>query len=533
MALQKTKIALSATEHFSKLMLNYIASDNKLREFYNEEPSLAGFENIVKANNTEAHNRTLLVEVLKEQYQKSAIDSSLLPIDILLKKNTFTVCTGHQLCVFTGPLYFIYKIISTINLAEKLRQQFPEYNFVPVYWMATEDHDFEEIKNIHLFGKNIAWENIAATGAVGRLSTHSLNTAISELKQIFGESPFAKELIELFNEAYLKHSNLSNATRYLVHQLFGKYNLLIVDGDDHRLKTEFSEIIKDDILNNTNQKLVVTSIDKLSAIGYKAQVNPREINCFYMVDNVRERITFDPESGFYNVLNTTILFTKEQLLAALKNTPERFSPNVVLRPLYQQKILPNLAYIGGPGEIAYWLELKAMFNYHKIAFPILMPRNFALLTDEKSIQQFNKLGFEIDDIFKNVDVLSKEYVTKNVDKDFFMAVETEKVTAIFNKISDKAIKVDVTLKAGVEAELQKTINAIKTIESKMMKAEKQKQETGIQQLKKLKSKFFPEGIVQERYDNFAPYYLKTGKQFIERLKEEFDPFDFRMLILEV
>jgi len=251
------------------------------------------------------------------------------------------------------------------------------------------------------------------------------------------------------------------------------------------------------------------------------------------MDNMRERIEYNKQSDSYTVLNTSITFTKEQLIAELKNNPERFSPNVVLRPVYQQKMLPNIAYIGGPGEIAYWLEYKAMFHHHKITYPVLMPRNFALLMDERSVQQFNKLGFETADVFKNTDVLLKEYVIKNVDKEFFLNDETEKVSAIFNQISGKANGIDPTLKAGVDAELQKTIKAIKAIEGKMLKAEKQKQETGIQQIKKIKNKFFPEGMLQERYDNFAPYYLKSGKQFIEQLKQEFNPFDIQLLVLEL
>jgi bacillithiol biosynthesis cysteine-adding enzyme BshC len=532
MASHIISIPLSETEHFSKLMLNYISADIPLKEFYNYQPSLEGFEQILKNNNFDACNRELLVEVLKEQYQNAGIDSTSLKIDVLLNKNTYTVCTGHQLCLFTGPLYFIYKIISTINLAEALQKQFPEYSFVPVYWMATEDHDFEEIKSIHLFGKNVSWENNYSTGAVGRLNTNSLTEVINELKQILGESQHANELIALFSDAYLKHNNIADATRYLVHRLFGNYNLLIVDGNNKKLKAEFTAILEDDLIQHTNNKVVLGSITKLESIGYKAQVNPREINCFYMKDNVRERIEFNEQANLYCVLNTSITFTKEQLLIDLKAHPEHYSPNVVLRPVFQQMVLPNLAYVGGPGELAYWLEFKAMFDFHQVTYPILMPRNFALLMDEKSMQQFNKLGFETIAIFNNTDALLKAFVINNVDKEFFLNEETEKIAITFNEISEKANLADATLKAGVEAELQKTIKAIKVIEAKMLKAEKQKQETGIQQLKKIKSKFFPEGILQERYDNFAPYYLKHGTNFIAELKQQFNPFDFRLLILE-
>lgn len=517
MAFTKSKIELAETRQFSKLIIDYINGDNSLRPFYTYEPKIESFKKVIGDKGKELINRGVLVEVLKSQYQKSNIQHPNL--NLLLDKNTFTVCTGHQLCLFTGPLYFIYKIISTINLSETLKENYPDFNFVPVYWMASEDHDFEEVSSINLFGKKVSWTNSEAKGAVGRLKIDSLNSVIEEIKQILGDSQNAIELIQLFNDAYLKHSNLADATRYLVHHLFGEYGLVILDADDVQLKHEFSEIIKDDILNNTNYKIVNQTISELEKKGVKPQVNSREINCFYLTDGDRVRIEKNK-------------FTSETLTLELKKHSERFSPNVVLRPLYQQKILPNLAYVGGPGEIAYWLEYKAMFDHHKIIFPVLIPRNFALLSDKKINQQIQKLGFTLADIFKDTDGLLKEFVSKNSTSELSLKEQELKLVSLFAEISAKAIAVDQTLKGSVEAELQKAINSLKNIESKLLRSEKQKQEININQIKKIKDKYFPEGSLQERFENFAPYYLKYGKHFISDLKEIFDPLDFKLLILE-
>ena len=278
------------------------------------------------------------------------------------------------------------------------------------------------------------------------------------------------------------------------------------------MKNEFLETIKYDIANHTNYKIVNKTIDELKQAGYNAQVNPREINVFELTDNNRIRI-------------------EESSKETLNLKPETYSPNVVLRPLYQQKILPNLAYVGGPGEIAYWLEYKAMFNHHKINFPVLIPRNFAMMMDEKFSQQMNKLGITISDLFKETEVLIKEFITKNSTVDISLKEEEEKIISTYQVILEKAVKFDVTLKGAVEAEMQKTLNSLKNIESKLMKAEKQKQETNINQIRKLKDKFLPQGMLQERFDNFIPYYLKSGKQLIGDLKEEFNPFEFEFMIL--
>lgn len=531
MTSKTTKIPLANTGQFSKLMLDYISGDDSLRSFYKYSPDINSFKQAIEDRSDRSLNRELLVEVLRQQYERSKISDSAVVIETLLNKNTFTVCTGHQLCLFTGPLYFIYKIITTINLSEALKKKYPEYNFVPVYWMATEDHDFEEVKSINLYGKKLTWDNGEAAGAVGRLNTDSLQAIINELKTILGDSENANNLIQLFSDAYLKQNNLADATRCLVNTLFENQGLLIVDGDDASLKKEFSEILKEDILNNINYKIVNQTISELNKIGCKAQVNPREINCFYMIDHVRERI--EKAGNDYKVLNTEITFSKEELLTELTKHPERFSPNVVTRPIYQQVILPNLAYVGGPGEIAYWLEYKAMFDHHHVSFPVLIPRNFVMLTDEKTDQQIQKLGFNVIDIFKSTDDLIKEFVNKNADSTLSLREQEAKLITVYTEITAKATAVDVTLKGSVEAELQKAINALKNIESKILRSEKQKQETSINQIKKWKEKFFPEGILQERYDNFSPYYLKSDKQFITNLKEQFEPFEFEMMIIEL
>ncbi|HEY0029657.1 MAG TPA: bacillithiol biosynthesis cysteine-adding enzyme BshC [Bacteroidia bacterium] len=519
MALKKHTIPFAETGQFSKLFMNYINGDEKLRSFYTYSPDISSFGQAIADKRKEKINRDLLVEVISDQY-KSRIKSPLSDfqasnsnIEKLLNGNTYTVCTGHQLCLFTGPLYFIFKIISTINLAEALRKQYSDCDFVPVYWMASEDHDFEEISSVQLFGRKITWE-VPAAGAVGRLKTNSLDKIIDELKQIFGDSENAKALIQLFSDAYLKHDTLADATRYLVHELFSEDGLVIIDPDDARLKSEFIEIIKDDIANQTNFKLVSDTIARLNAIGFEAQVNPREINVFRMTENNRIRI----EQANVETLN-------------LK--PGEYSPNVVLRPLYQQKILPNLAYVGGPGELAYWLEYKAMFDHHKILFPVLIPRNFAVLMDEKALQQLTKLGFTKSDIFKEADVLIKDFVNKSTGSDLSLKEQEQKLALMFGEMAVKVNAVDPSLKASVEAELQKALGSIKNIESKLLRSEKQKQETNISQIKKLKDKFLPGGVLQERHDNMAPYYLKSGKSLISELKETFDPFAFEMLVLEL
>jgi len=531
MKIKKSKIEFEASKQFSSLFIDYIKANADLKEFYLASPHISSFQPIIERFNFDKARRKKLVDVILSQYKNSRI--SIPPnVSLLLNENSFTVCTGHQLCLFTGPLYFIYKIISTINLSEELKQKYSEYDFIPVYWMASEDHDYDEIKSIHLFGKTVTWENPNARGAVGRISTDGLQAIIDELKILLGETDNSLRLIELFKSAYINSNNIASATRMLVNELFARYNLVVLDPDDKELKTSFGPIMADDIFNATNHSIVNKSIQKLSSMGYSIQVNPREINCFYLTHSSRERI--ERQGDKYVVLNTLLSFTKEELEQELKLYPEKFSPNVVLRPMYQQLILPNIAYVGGPGELAYWLEYKNMFECHNVQFPILVPRNFSLLIDAKSQSQLNKLGFTLQDlIVNNEDVLIREMVKQNATETISVKEEEEAVSHLYKQLSEKVGFVDSTLKATVEAELQKALSSLKNIENKMLKSEKQKQEIGINQLKKIRAKVLPSETLQERYENFASYYLKYGEEFIVTLKQEFKLFDWNILVIEL
>ena len=526
-------ISLERTGHFSKMFLDYISQDKILSPFYKYPLSLDSFKNTLKDISSQKFNRKLLVDVITEQYVKAnppagraGIQYPISNIQYLLKENTFTVCTGHQLCLFTGPLYFIYKIISTINLAEALKKMYPDNNFVPVYWMATEDHDFEEVNHINLFGKKITWDKKQG-GAVGNYSTNGIGELIEELKPVLGDSENAKSLLLLLQNAYLKHTNLSQATRYIVNELFGEYGLLILDPNDARLKAEFSSIMEDDMLHTTSLKLVNDTIAQLEKYGYKVQVNPRDINLFYNIENQRERIV--KENELFNVQNTPLKFDKSGLLSELKQHPERFSPNVVMRPLYQQKILPNLAYIGGPGEIVYWLEYKAMFEHYGIFFPALVPRNFVMILEAPVSEKITKLRLAPEDIFLPINELNAKHIA-SVSGDISLEEEKKQLEKLFETMGVKLTQVDATLAAAAKSELQKNIKSIEELEKKMLRSVKQKNETAIGQIEKIKSKLFPDGSLQERHDNFIPFYLKHGKQFVPFLKENLNPMDFRFTI---
>ncbi|HCN83765.1 MAG TPA: bacillithiol biosynthesis cysteine-adding enzyme BshC [Sphingobacteriaceae bacterium] len=519
------------TGSFSPVITDYLEQDPKLAPFYNFAPTITGFQQLIEQRKTNkiAVNRDLLVQVLKEQYLNNPASVQVNQnIELLSKENTYTITTGHQLNIFTGPLYFIFKIVTSINLANDLKKALPDYNFVPVYWMATEDHDFAEINHTYVDGRKLSWD-MPATGATGRLNTESIAQVVKEYQNILGASDNAEKLSKIIGQAYNDHPLLADATRYLANALFEKYGLVILDADNKQLKQSFAAVIEQDIIGQNSFREINKSSEKLEKAGYKTGVNAREINFFYLDEGLRERIIY--KDGKYNILNTSLSFSEEELRKEIHSNPEKFSPNVILRPLYQEMILPNLAYIGGGSEIAYWLQLKENFDFYNVSFPILILRNSALIADETIEAKLLKSDLTFKDIFKDLEILKKEWVMSHSEHDLTLNNEWKELQATFEKIKERSSKIDPTLAPSAEAVSARLHKVLLSLEKKLVRAEKRNYSTALSQIEGIKTKLFPGGSLQERKENFGLFYVTYGDEFIPELMKHFKPLDFKFTIL--
>ena len=527
-----TEISFKKTGLFSKTMVDYLAQKETIQPFYNNFSNIEGFKHQIseKQSSFSKSSRLVLVNALEKQYASfSTSPKTIANISLLKDENTFTITTGHQLNLFTGPLYFLYKIISAINLTEELASKFPNKNFVPVYWMATEDHDFDEINYFNFDGKKVTW-NRKDGGAVGRFSTEGLESVYEVLSDHLGNSKNAAYLKKIFSEGYLQHNNLADATRYIANELFGKYGLVILDGDDKSLKRLFTPFVKDELKNKTAFTEVSKTIARLEK-DYKIQVNPREINLFYLGDNFRERIVF--EDGVYKILNTTLQFSKEEILKQVDLYPEQFSPNVIMRPLYQEVILPNLCYIGGGGEQAYWLELKDYFSKVNIPYPILLLRNSVQVLSEKQARKLSKLNISIEELFLNQFELLSKKVVENSEIEISFKERKEFLKKQFSSLKEVAVKTDVSFLNAVNAQERKQIKGLENLEKRLLKAEKKRQKDLVDRITKLQNEILPNKSLEERQRNFSEYYLEYGHQFIQVLKEQLKPLSLQFTILEM
>jgi bacillithiol biosynthesis cysteine-adding enzyme BshC len=517
--------------YFSKLIVDYLDQKAELQSLYNRFPKVENFEGQIeeKSANFPLENRKTLVSALEKQYESFEIsETTSQNIQLLNLSNTYTITTGHQLNLFTGPLYFLYKIVSTINLCKALKHKYPTQNFVPVYWMATEDHDFEEINYFNFKGKKIRW-NRESNGPVGRLNTSGLEEVFKHFSRDLGTSENAKYLKELFEKSYFEHQNLADATRFIANELFKSEGLVIIDGDDTNLKKLFIPYAKNELLYQTSFKKVTETIAQIKE--YTIQVNPREINLFYIQNELRERIIF--ENGNYKINNTLLSFSEREILAELEKNPENFSPNVILRPLYQEVILPNLCYIGGGGEIAYWLELKSNFEENNITFPILLLRNSVVLSTKKQMDKADKLGLNWQELFLSQDALVNLKVQKYSEFTLDFTAQKEVITKQFATLYKIAESTDKSFIGSVKAQEAKQLKGLDNLEKRLLKAEKRVHSERLNRIVSLQNELFPNSSLQERSVNFSEYYFEFGSKLKEELLRELNPLsqEFKIITL--
>ncbi len=528
------QIPFRSTGYFSDLICDYLVKSKHLRPFYNRFPTLEEFKGQMdeKRGNFSQEHRKVLHKVLLSQNAGVAVSGKTREhIELLKNDESYTVVTGHQLNIFTGPLYFLYKIVTTINLCTELGKAYPEQQFIPVFWMATEDHDLEEINHFYFRGKKLQWTRNPG-GAVGKMDTKGLGNMFHLLEMELGKGENAEVLKNMFSNAYLQHDNFASATRYLVNEMFGGYGLVILDGDDKDLKRLMLPYMKKDIFDQLTHLEAGKTAETLQQLpgNYKIQVQPREISYFYLSEDSRERIV--ESEGIYFVLNTEKEFSKEALLEELEAHPERFSPNVMSRPVYQEVILPNLAYVGGGGEIAYWLEMKSVFNAMGICFPILVLRNSALLLSGKQKRKMAQLNISEADLFLPQSSLINKKIREisNIEIDF--TPQKEMLDKQFQDLYDLASLTDASFLGAVRAQEVRQKNGLDKLEKRLLKAQRRKLKDQVVRIASLQNALFPDKSLQERQLNFSEMYLELGTELIPKLITAMPPLGTEFLVLE-
>lgn len=351
-------------------------------------PEVASFAQAAQETSAyySAEKRTLLHTLLTEQY--TAINGSHQAvrdnIHAIQQEKSFTITTGQQIHIFLWPLFVATKILDCIALAQEARQTYPESNRIPVFWMASEDHDFAEINHVDIYKQRYTRNHTQQHWPVGRWSPDDIQEVLKEIAQRLDDSPENKTFLDICSYAYTTYTSLAQATHYIIDQLFGHLGLIVIDADDPRCKASMHDIFSQELFTQATHTALEQWTQQRESLWYKAQAHPREINLFYMTDSQRSRIIYDSQVQHYVLVDTWETFSQEEMKKELKKHPERFSPNVFLRALYQEHILPNICYVAGPSECIYRLQMKPMFDLYKIPFPVVLPRTLTHYLSKKN-----------------------------------------------------------------------------------------------------------------------------------------------------
>ena len=526
--MKKKTISFNKTGLFSPLICDFVNSDLELKPLVNSFVDLKSIKYSLEKKNEK--NRAILSSVIKEQYNNTSflnLDLSLVysNVDKLLDKNVYTVTAGHQLNIFLNPLFLIYKIISIISTTNYLNKKYIDSHFIPCFWIATEDHDFQEISSFKLEDSIYRW-NLETQDAIGNLESKSLLKILNQIKHILITTSYGKELFKYYNHAYRNNLNYADATRSLLTSLFGDYGLVVVDGNHVRLKELFVSDLKEDILNGFVYD-TVSRTNKVLKKKYKPKINSMQSNIFYLSNSIRSKIKL--KNNIYFTEGHSQTWSQSELLNEIDKFPENFSPNVFLRTLYQESIMSNILYLGGPSEISYWLQLKNMFDARQIHYPILALRSHFLILSKKISHLKSKLNLESLDLFLDYEEKVKKILYKTsslkINKKFsnlkkiLLNLENE-----FQSIEGFPINSFYVFQTRFQNEFSR-------LNSKILKFEKIRNQHLLNKIKLLDSELFPNKSPQERMNSFIPYYIKYGKAFFDSLIKESSIFHNKYTIL--
>lgn len=477
-----------------------------------------------------------LVPLLKEQNQRFGCGSGTLQnLNLLLENRACAVVTGQQTGLFGGPLFTLYKAFTTIKLADRLNRTCSGC-FVPVFWLASDDHDFREANHIHILDKGnqplrIGYEDHPVDAKIP-MSEIQISDAIHETFEALDEnthpSDFKEGILNHLREAYAPGTPFSDAFGRWLTTLLQAFGLILVDASDARIKALGAEIFHKEIAQQSpSTAAALSAAEELRQQDYHVQVelNQEMLNLFY-VDG--ERNSVEIVDGRYRVKNTEQTFETKDLEAQLKTHPERFSPNVLLRPLYQDALFPTISYIAGPGEIAYYAQMKGIYERFELPMPIIYPRKSMTLLEGKIEKVLDKYELGVPDFWGDIEALVNRVARAQLPETIEdrIARATQAIDQHLQDLQELVTEFEPTLTNAVENMKGKISGQVEGLEKKILQAYKKRNDVIRQQLYKAGHSLYPNHQLQERALNITPYLFKYGFDFIERLYEAVDISNF-------
>ncbi len=505
---------LKNLDYLSPIIKAFLNHDEAIMKFTDYNTDLSQMSDLIKQKTNSYQYRTVLNEVLKTQYQQLPMYPEVQQnLDLLYQQNTFTITAAHQPNLLMGPNYFVIKILEAVGLCQSLQRQFPQYHFVPVYYMGSEDADMEELNNIHVFNEKLSWQT-EQTGAFGRMIIdQAFIQLLKKLEGIIATNQCGIELIEKMKQSFQINKTIQEATLDFVHSLFGKYGLIILCPDQPVLK----KCLLPFALKELKEHHCSTVLENQTKPNFPFEMTIvwRDINFFILEHQHRLKIKHHTELNTFEVGENK--YTYEEFVHKISLNPELISPNVVLRPVFQELILPNIIFIGGSGEISYWLQLKDVFNSFGMKLPILKLRNTFTFIKNRIFQQWLKINIPLEYIFKPAEDIKHYFLYHLNDYQYDLTSLVEKQEQLMAELKIILNKHDKSLESHLNNIKSEWAKTLKELEIKIKRSQKRKEIDTMNIIEKMKLECFPKNTLQERLVNFSEINIFMGTEMFDQI----------------
>lgn len=539
-------IDFSEIPNASDLFLDFINDFEKVKDYYKidfrDKKSYPDFFN--KICERDNPNKERLVKIIKDQYTSfNQSEKTLQNINLLGEDKTIAVFTGQQVGILGGPIYTIYKLFTAIKLCEELKDEFPEYNFVPVFWMAGDDHDFDEISSLNLVSKENDITKLTYSDGHppefnrGSVGTLTFENSIQEFKQLvkdnLRETEFSESLFKLIDNVISTELTLNSSFFNLIYQIFDDTGLIIFNPQDKEVKRLLQPIFSKELVDykKHTKDLLLVSADLDDT--YHAQVKIKPINLFLSDETGRHLI--EPVENEYRLKGKRKRITEEEILDIVEKEPERFSANVLLRPICEDYIFPTGFYIGGPGEISYYAQAISLYKHYGLQHPIVFPRASATIVEGNIGKILIKYNLSTKDFLQDPYVLKEKVVSSlsehNLEDNFNQT--SEKITEALESLTSLLNKVDNNLSSVAESSKSKISHQLDVLKNKSLKAQENKFDSALRQISKAQNLIYPNNNLQERELTILNFVNKYGFDFFDWLYNELKVQEFKHQILEI
>jgi bacillithiol biosynthesis cysteine-adding enzyme BshC len=513
----------------NKIFQDYTNDVQNVKEFYplhyKDNISWQTIIDKVRARNADYSE---LGNILERQNTDFGINQKILDnIEKLASGSAFAVVTGQQTGIFTGPLYTIYKAMTAIRLSQYLSEKY-QADFIPVFWVESNDHDLKEANHIYLLDSNSDQRKIEYNPSQYIIDSSvkdvivddSFTMAIDDFEKSLPNTEFKSDIFGIIRDSYLPSKSISYGFGRMMSKLFGKYGLVLIDPSDSEIKKLMLPIFQKEAEHPLKSVEILNSAgEKLRLSGYECPIEKSDDStCIFIeIDGARRKLYYRNERFEFD--SCDMVLSKSELLETLQIAPWRFSPNVALRPVIQDYILPTVSYIAGPGETAYFAQLSEVYQHFGVNMPIIHPRASFTIIEGRIQRVIEKNKLEIADLMEDHARLFSRLSREQAPVEIEVLIESSRLCLekVFKSLSSELSNIDPNLANIVESARKKVDLQVNILKDKAYQSQRGRDEVTRSQIKRACMNVFPEGEPQERVFNIVQYLVLYSTQLLDEI----------------